>query len=445
MNITWDLCKMFPTEESRYNAFFKYTWFCYAVGLLDIIGSIIFRETIVPDFIMLILGIFSFYITVYCWYKAKVFHYIYKLVIGLLLSFLIMFIIIAIAKSEGLAAILPFLGIIMAMVANRKRWGYLKANKRYLIVPFLFSLAYPLLNFIILNMLTYNTIFKMYYREAMLVSSNLSVLLSLLIYVLLFKTEQNQNTPFLEIYYKSIAVPLTFMFLIMSWITLFSSALFKDNILLNDPTDANSIDFSGHEYMNQEIVDNYSDTVDTPIMDSTDIATCSDGPIFGNGFEPHSVEGLGTFYDNNTLLFADNTVVETSINIPNFENNPYLLLSTHPMHGNFVFNDASGLQQFKVVDNILYDSTNTQIGTFIHGNGNITVLNDMNNNPIWSIDSQNNLYTGSPSNGQLAGHIAKSGTIETLFDIKGHIVSYKNATGSVFTEMSKPLGGFKNI
>lgn len=167
----------------------------------------------------------------------------------------------------------------------------------------------------------------------------------------------------------------------------------------------------------------YSDSFDTSIYSSNDV---------------------GTFSSGISLAFGDISV-DTIIDIPEVQNNPYMLFTTYQTTGNFSINDANGLQQLSVIDGNVYDATNTLIGGMERDDiTGVTALHDLANNTVMSMDCQNNIYAGTPETGHLVGHIDKGVAANTIRDLSGGIVSYTDQFGNAWAN-GKPLGSIRKI
>lgn len=181
------------------------------------------------------------------------------------------------------------------------------------------------------------------------------------------------------------------------------------------------------------------------VTDSSSVLDNYSGAVFGDGFETPNIEGLGAFSAGNMLNFGDTSVV-TTIDIPEIQNNPYMLLTTNPTANNFHVTDANGMTQISVVDGKVYDATNTVIGGITNNpiNG-VTTLNTLTKAPIISMDSQHNIYAGTPETGNLLGHMDKGGAVDSFRDMSGKINFYTDQLGNTYGANGKPLGRISNI
>lgn len=169
------------------------------------------------------------------------------------------------------------------------------------------------------------------------------------------------------------------------------------------------------------------------------------GAIFPNGFETPAITGLGAFSAGNTLDFGGATI-NTTIDIPEFHSNPYMLFTTHSNVGNFNIADANGMTQISVVDGNVYDATHTLVGGLKHDDvTGITTLNSNSNEVVMSWDQQNNIYAGTPETGHLVGRVDKGVGANTLRDMSGGIVSYTDALGNAYGANGTPLGSVRKI
>lgn len=215
-----------------------------------------------------------------------------------------------------------------------------------------------------------------------------------------------------------------------------------DKLVYNDNNEFND------EISNEEVTYDGTDNIynDTS-YDSyyTKINNQYAGAIFPNGFEAPAITGLGAFSAGNTLDFGGATI-NTTIDIPEFHSNPYMLFTTHSNVGNFNIADANGMTQISVVDGNVYDATHTLVGGLKHDDvTGITTLNSNSNEVVMSWDQQNNIYAGTPETGHLVGRVDKGVGANTLRDMSGGIVSYTDALGNAYGANGTPLGSVRKI
>ena len=211
-------------------------------------------------------------------------------------------------------------------------------------------------------------------------------------------------------------------------------------------TDLSGTDLSGTDLSGTDMDSDFS-KVDVPhILESkfNDVSNYS-GAIFPNGFETPAITGLGTFSAGNTLDYGG-AIIDTTIDIPEFNTNPYMLFTTHPTAGNFNIADANGITQVSVVDGNVYDATHTLVGGLNHNDvTGITTLNSTSNETVMSWDTQNNIYAGTPETGHLIGRVDKGVAANTLRDISSGIVFYTDPLGNAYGAHGTPLGSVRKI
>lgn len=238
---------------------------------------------------------------------------------------------------------------------------------------------------------------------------------------------------------------------------------------INDVSDmVNSIDTSSNIASNdsssgQIYTDQYYND-STDYIDSNDSASYADGAASSQSYVDsnnyidgiqdkgamgidtsiYAASGVGAFSAGNMLDFGSMTV-DTTIDIPEIQDNPYMLFTACQPSDNFRFSDASGIQQISVIDGNVYDSTNTLIGGLNRNDvTGVTTFNNLANEPIMSVDSQNNIYAGTPEMGHFVGHVDKSGAVSSLRDMAGGIISYTDQLGNAWSN-GKPLGSIRKI
>lgn len=467
MKITWDLAKMFPTEESRYDACIKMLkamlyitiigmainiysfWFESKMEPTGFIGSIYWLVNLINTFIVAI----WIYSEIYCFFKSKTHVFFLKLLAGIIVSVLLSFILgMVLAGGEPIYSLITLpvvalFGTTAALIINRKRWAYVKANKRYLLLFFipmiLEAIIFAILYFVNVALIRTEPLSVILIRFSSMIWASLVFVVYLIHFM---KKEKNKGVPFFKSWQMQITVPVTFFFLIFSWITIILGPLFRNNVFLNNGDfniDNDTISFNGENIVTDNItgngisndinINNFANVTDmTPAMEF-------DGPLFGAGFEPPAVEGIGSFYEPQPLIFG-NTSIESTIDIPEIKENPYMLFASDNGPANFVIKDANGMPQLSIQDNTVYNSTNTPIGHIEHNDvTGIRSLTDNTHNTILSMDKQHNIYAGTPETGHLVGRIAKSGAVDTYFNVNGSIGFYKDHLGNFWAE-GKPLG-----
>lgn len=445
MNLSWDLEEMFPTEHQKYAAMKKFIIIYICLILLNLISYCFFDISFfsIPLIAIFLVGI---YVNLYIFYKSKILIMLLKLIAGLVLSLMIsLFISILLAGDESIKLIftVPFIGLVslaVASVVNRKRWNYVKRNFRY--VSLIVISGAINLSFKIILCLKYGRMLEI--NDVIILGNFFGNLLFAAIVVYFYTLEEKRGVKFYDVSYMMMAVPLTLMFLLFSWISIFMGHFFQDNVFLND----GNVDLAGTDFNNVDLpdadiaVDNHF----TDIQD-TDFSGVSDysGVVFPSGFEIPAITGLGAFSAGNTLDFGGATI-NTTIDIPEFHSNPYMLFTTHSNVGNFNIADANGMTQISVVDGNVYDATHTLVGGLKHDDvTGITTLNSNSNEVVMSWDQQNNIYAGTPETGHLVGRVDKGVGANTLRDMSGGIVSYTDALGNAYGANGTPLGSVRKI
>lgn len=444
MNLPWDLEEIFPTEHQKYAAMRKFMVIGVCLSILKLLDVVL--ESNVFTLIWCIYAFIGIYVNLYIIDKTGIFAMLLKLLVGLSVSLMISFFIsLLLAGGNPLVLIftVPFMGLIslaVASVVNRKRWDYVKKNFRYVALPVISGIIN--LSLKVLLCLNYGKILKI--NEIIILGNYFGDLLFILVIVYFYTLEEKRGVKFYNITYMMLSVPLTLMFLLFSWITIFMGHFFQDNIFLND----GNADLAGTDFNNADLpdADIAFDNHFTDIQD-TDFSGVSDysGVVFPNGFETPAITGLGAFSAGNTLDFGGATI-NTTIDIPEFHSNPYMLFTTHSNVGNFNIADANGMTQISVVDGNVYDATHTLVGGLKHDDvTGITTLNSNSNEVVMSWDQQNNIYAGTPETGHLVGRVDKGVGANTLRDMSGGIVSYTDALGNAYGANGTPLGSVRKI
>lgn len=455
MNLLLDLDVAFPTEQQKYAAMIKFSIFGLCLNILHIF-FIVFLDSDVLGVLIMIYGLVNIYIALCILYKARIFAMLLKIFIGfsasVFLSFLISMALVKDAPAMAVVSVpvIALISLALAGVANRKRWAYVKRNFRYVWI-FVIGIVIDLILKITFIYMLHDELYRneISRSEIWILARYLGNLLLSIIVIYFYKLEEKKGERFYDVTYKLCAVPITLAFLMFSWITIFVGGLFHDNVFLND----GNVDFSGNDLAGTDF--NNADLPDADIafdnhftgIQDTDFSGVSDysGVVFPNGFETPAITGLGVFSAGNTLDFGGATI-NTTIDIPEFHSNPYMLFTTHSNVGNFNIADANGMTQISVVDGNVYDATHTLVGGLKHDDvTGITTLNSNSNEVVMSWDQQNNIYAGTPETGHLVGRVDKGVGANTLRDMSGGIVSYTDALGNAYGANGTPLGSVRKI
>lgn len=230
-----NLEKLFPTEESRYNAYVKLLYFTLIVKflskVLEVVGKSLGRSqdpSIFTSLVVIVASLAVFaatigllYVGLYITVKSGVLEYVLKLLLGLIVSSLICGFL-----SLILGPLAPIIAVIAAIFANRRRFAVIKKYKSYV--------YYSIGMIAISSICAIITIIGLFIAGATRGRSAFEpvlILVALICGIGVFaapivimhyalKKEMGKGTPFLQVIKLMNVMPLTLLFICFSSMTL---------------------------------------------------------------------------------------------------------------------------------------------------------------------------------------------------------------------------------
>ncbi len=489
MELTYKLEEMFPTEESRFAAYKK--WIVISAVFGPILGltdsaleyflRIAERSYYVPESvnswiaflsILSIIGFFftlaSFYICFYISWKSNVVKTFFKMLLGIVIGTAIMAILTVIFPP--LSLIVPIIGLSMNWERVKRYWN---SNDRF-VKDNLKLMGMFFLGFIVIIVgLVVSVISSTRYQfnsSPFILSVLISIFLLFIwppVYsISVFDRERELATPFYKAYYQ---FNMTGFFILFSIIALTASIhhnFFDGNGIVDDLMG----DFSDPTMVGSEHI--YSAT---PDMTTTHIADIPDaGYIHSDTGVIHDA-GVNYVNQDATSFMAGTDVSHTDIasdyshvdgtfafsgpdlmdgnfmnvyggtnmaDISHIQHNPYMIFNDPSVHGNFQICDPSGMPQMTVSNGSIVNSEYAVIG-YVHTDAvsGITTYTDINNNPLYSVDSHGQMFSGN----QFIGHTVSSGNETVIRDMHDNLVArYDKLTNTWFdAKTSKPISQIK--
>ena len=195
--------------------------------------------------------------------------------------------------------------------------------------------------------------------------------------------------------------------------------------------------------VHDEFVDNNSDLS----AENTEPFTNYNLGVENNSFDMATVvDGDPSYIMSNTLDFAGNNI-NTTINIPEFNNNPYMLLTnSQPLDCDLRFRDADGHELFSMVNGTISDDKNLSFGTWEYCDDGSMCLKNHAGMPLESVDSNGHVYEGSLENGRYVGHIQNNaeGMLEEFRDSSGALI-YQRIGNNYFDAHHKRIGSVLRV
>ena len=129
------------------------------------------------------------------------------------------------------------------------------------------------------------------------------------------------------------------------------------------------------------------------------------------------------------------------VDIPHIQHNPYMIFNDPSAHGNFQVCDPNGMPQMTISNGNIVNSEYTVIG-YVNTDAvsGMTTYTDINNNPLYSVDSHGQMFSGN----HYIGHTDTSGGVTVIRDMNNNIVArYDELTHTWFDKASKPISQIK--
>lgn len=435
-----------PTEAEKYNTFKIILLSTFLIPGLFKISSVIGANPFTYT-LLLLLSLSNLLIGIYLYFKAKVIHYIIKLLIMYSVSFIVVILISALASDSGVGIVFLILGTLLSFVSIILLWKkrnilYSKYSTyiKYTVYPTILSLILMVIGFALL----FTSLFSRSEFTAIL-SIIVLFLANALPFIGLWKIlciEQSKGTPFLVTFRNMNIIPLTYLLMIISVINLIPhhsvsadsmiddvDTLTNDDSLITDDNNSNILVTEDTYDLNNNLTNNMISN-----QSSNDI-------LFGKNVAIHELDSVGQYFNNTIDINNVSVPIKYDTNI--FDQNEIILTSLNSDHINGQLLNSDGLQIFKFQDGAIFNSQNQHVYDYMFNESDksFEIKDHLTNEVILTKDAQNNLYG---NNGQeFIGHISDGNGAKTLYGIDGKIIGYTDVNGYMYTQSSKPLGSFK--
>ena len=322
-----DLEKMFPTEQSRYKAFIRFLYFALFVEIVSTILKAMSRQ---PSYIinqaygqgyqehsllMLFTSLFVIisiigitYVMLYIYVKSGFLEFVLKLFLGLLVSSIITCILFAI-----LGSIAPIIGIIAAIIANRRRLALLKKYKSYV----WYSAGYVLIPIICIILALGSFFLSHLLRNSIIptIISPLFIILAVLAPVLIthyaLKTEMAKGSSFLQVMKLLQVIPVMLVFCFFSYMTLLHINAFSDESILGH------LDGDPLSTGNDVGIAHASPVINGTSIDHSDPFSSNSDDFSGRPTAPPHPLNVDPLIPDSSIMNSDTTVVsQPTINVP---------------------------------------------------------------------------------------------------------------------------------
>lgn len=510
MDSIFNLEKIFPTEESRFEAYKKWIVISAIFGPIAWLSekalvamirvaersyqvSSTFETWLnflsILSIAGLIFSVVSIYIGFYIAWKSNVIKSFFKMLLGIFIGFFIMF---------TLLSIFPLLSFIVPVIGLASNWDrfkrYWESNDRFVKDNFkLAGMGFLALVCLLIGGLASFATSRYQFNAAPLVLGLLAAIglwfVFPPIYIInVFNREKELGNTFYKSFYQFNMTGIFIAFSILALTASIHHNLFDGNGIVDDLTG----NFSDSTMTGSEHI--YSATPDmttTHIADISDMHSEMPGDasfdMGGINSDPvgymhpadlnHSSVGVDSYVQNPDMssLDAHTNLHDISHNmnmhtdglngdfgpdlmggnfmdvfggtnipdIPQMQQHPYMIFNDPSIHGNFQICDPNGMPQMTISNGTIVNSEYAVIG---HVNtdavSGVTTFTDINNNPLYSVDSHGQMFSGDC----YIGHTSTSGNVTEIRDIHQHIVAVQDKlTGTWRTPDGKILSQIKEM
>ena len=404
---SWDsnfsFSNTYKTEDERYNIFLSYHYFYLKFLIIASLICGVFSGLLESEFLSKILLELPFIIFLACSIKliysilkeSDILPILIKMFIGLMISCLVFI---------PLAVLVPPVAVILTLISiyiNRKRIQFLKKHKRYIYLVLKCNLIPIILGMVVLSIFA-TAIFtgNILLILPAIILFILAIVTPFMVYIRFIKREHSvYNVPFLSMLKLFTTVNLTFLCLLISFIS-----LVKADVFINDSSLDFDGDFSGvaHAQANSNVEANDMHT------NYTDTSTAN--------IHPQTTPANNTNTDFNHTVHSN--VANTS-----FNNAPANTTTSQNVDFNTPTKEATTTYQINDANNFQH----TTVTMKDDGTGTITS------------DTQQNLGTVEQHNHTTVIKDAQGNVVSTKDNLTGHVTdSEGNPTGIASTNKQGP-------
>lgn len=426
-----DLCKIFQTEESRYEAFMKMMYANVVIGILEML----FYDVKVVSIIAMLASIVFLYVEIYILWKSGLIKYLIRLFVGMYISIVIYSNFVGLKFDNGLV-----FALLLAIYINRKRWEFLKNRKRYL----LYGLVLGVLMFGFIYAGSLLMLLRFSIKTFMIAS--IFLLLPVLATKFILKREMEKGIPFFEVVRLLNIVPITAGFCLFSLSTLIPAHFFNGNDITNidsglsPDVDINTTGGSVDVLAEDSIVNTTGGSVDVLAEDSivNTIGGSVDVSLHNSGNDLINVNSDALSDNISTDIFKD----AIGIGSPDFHVDPNILLKmSNSDESPIALMDSNGFQIMRLENGKIFGvDNNNSIGSY---NFDKAVGRDIfygrEHNVLFSVD-QNGQYFD--ANNMPLAKMDKLGAVDVIVKNDQSMV-YKTLNGTIFDDKGHIVGSIK--
>lgn len=470
MNGCFDLEKLFPTDESRYNAYIY--WIIDSIILLLIIILTSTSDSLLLKIISVLselsLLVVNIYLTIYVWNKRKILKTMFRMVGSFFLGAIISLIISnSLFKyipppSTIVAFIFCVLPVCLIATMNKKKFqrvSQIFGDKfvKYTLILIVLHIVIPYI--LLFLSLCYGILSNYSYTAA-----NWSVTLLLLSYILFFLSEpifiiyvfRKESE---SVFYNTLVRFYFAEFLLLYCI--FAVTAFWDGDTLIDSVDSSiknfdyGLDDVDHYYRSiDDSTGEFNDNVNENFIAESNSVPSNDVPVVKKDSSVNgSVSANDTFLHKESLKSPINDLPNIELieffgntnmaDIPQIQYHPFIIFNDPSVPGIFQICDSSGTPQMTISNGNIVNSEYVVIGhVSTDAEYGTTVYTDVNNNPLYSVDMHGQMFSGN----QYIGNKIISGNFTEFRDMHQHIIAIQDKeTGIWCTPDGKILCQVKQI
>lgn len=514
MDSIFNLEKMFPTDESRFDAYKKFVIFgaifspfmrivnaIYAHLIRAMSGMVVIPDNYITlynvlnvlSLIGVFVGLFSLYVSLYIFWKGKILHALLKKALFILVGFIFSYIIYTILfylliprSMEFLGAFLgpivaSFLMILVIIITLVIKWSYIRQyteKYRNFVNDSVKLLFVPIVCFLLIMSGVVATLLTTTARQFNGTPFGIAVILAVLIWFIappiIVVNMLNREKALKNTFYNAmLQFNMSTLFILC---LLFTSLKIAEDVVtgydwhiddMSDIIDSSSMDTgdpvpgaydfhtihladgsdtdTGMDYMHPDTIGHmhntdmhYTETDADRFEHFPDSHTDLHEPdLNAHTDSPFTYSGSDMMGGHFTDVFGGTNIVD----IPQIQQHPYMIFNDPSVHGNFQICDSDGMPQMTISNGNIVNSEYAVIGHVNTNAAGVTTFTDMNNLPMYSVDSHGQMFSGDC----YIGSTKTSGDVTIISDMHDRpMARYDNLTKTWFDfKTSKPISKIK--
>lgn len=465
MELSFNLEKMFPTEDSRFDAYKKwiiftsifYPLFSILSGILDFTSQ--YSEILLLFLLLfclfgIVILLFGLYVFIYILWKSKTLSTVLRMILGIVIGM-----ILSVCTGGLFAIIALFFNWPRLKEYRQKNGRFIKDQLILFCIPF---------GCLILGSIgavgSLITIRSEGFAWFLVILAYLIYLIAIPTYCIhMYERERASGNTFYNTTLQENIAGMFLLFCIVAITAHLHSHTFNGDTVLHDisgATDPSGMNVDGFTTATPDM--SLTDFGDVPNMDAgmyahsgPDIGFAHhDSSAFthdaGLGYESPSSSDMqfgtddmhpdvnynGSFANPGSDMmgghFADVFGGTNMADISHIQQHPYMVFNDASIHGDFQICDPNGMPQMSVSDGNILNAEGVTIG-HVHTDAvtGTKTFTDMQNTPLYSVDSHGQMF----SDNCYVGHTTTSGNVTVMRGINENIIATKDAFNGVWRDI----------